>query len=59
MCAEKYELDLFVKDALRNLIDSPSPNIQTIKERLLLLGWKEEYIDYVTIQLIQACFSDD
>lgn len=56
---ETNEIDLFIKDVLRNTIDSPWQNMEMIKGRLHLLGWGGDYIDYGTIQLIQACYPDD
>jgi hypothetical protein len=44
---------------IRAFANSPGSNIETIKGRLHLLGWHDDYTDYGTIQLIQACYKDD
>ncbi len=53
---EDNEIDLFIKDVIRNMIDSPWHNLATIKGQLHLLGWCDEYTDYRTLELIQACY---
>ena len=55
---ESNETDLFIQDVIRAVANSPGSNIETIKGRLLLLGWHDDYTDYGTIQLIQACYQD-
>jgi hypothetical protein len=55
---EDNEIDLFIKDVVRVVTHSPESNIETIKGQLLLLGWPDNYADYGTIQLIQACYQE-
>ena len=55
---ESNETDLFIKDLIRAVANSPGSNIETIKGRLHLLGWHNDYTDYGTIQLVQACYQD-
>ena len=55
---ESNETELFIKDVIRIVTNSTGSNIETIKGQLHLLGWHEDYIDYGTIQLIQACYQD-
>ncbi len=54
----KNEIDLFIKDVVRVVDASPELNLETIKGRLKLLGWRDDYVDYWTIQLIRACYQD-
>ena len=56
---QKIESALFVKDVRRIIKDFPEMNLTTIKERLHLLGWRDDSGDYTTIQLILACYEDD
>jgi hypothetical protein len=53
---ESNETELFIKDVIRIVTDSPGSNLETIKGQLHLLGWRNDYTDYGTIQLIQACY---
>ena len=55
---EKNEIELFIKDVIRVVTGSPGSNLETIKGQLQLLGWRDDYTDYGTIQLIQACYQD-
>ncbi len=55
---ESNETDLFIKDVIRIVNSSPGSDIDTIKGQLHLLGWRDDYTDYGTIQLIQACYQD-
>ena len=55
---ENNETELFIKDALRIVTSSPGLNIDIMKSQLHLLGWHDDYTDYGTIQLIQACYQD-
>ena len=55
---ESNETELFIKDVIRIVISSPGSSLQTIKSQLRLLGWRDDYTDYGTIQLIQACYQD-
>ena len=55
---ESNETDLFIKDVIRVVSGSHGSNIDTIKGQLHLLGWRDDYTDYWTIQLIQACYQD-
>ncbi len=55
---ESNEIELFIKDVVRVVARSPGSNIETIKGQLKLLGWRDDYTDYGTIQLIQACYQD-
>ena len=55
---ENNETELFIKDVLRIVTSSPGLNIDTMKSQLHLLGWHDDYTDYGTIQLIQACYQD-
>ena len=55
---EKNETGLFIKDVIRIVTSSPGSNLETIKGQLQLLGWRDDYTDYGTIQLIQACYQD-
>ncbi len=55
---EKNEIDLFIKDVFRIINVAPGLNLETIKRQLQLLGWQDDYADYGTIQLIQACYQD-
>ncbi len=48
----------FIKDVIRIAAGSPGTNIDTIKSQLHLLGWQDDYTDYGTIQLIQACYQE-
>jgi hypothetical protein len=55
---ETNETDLFIQDVIRAVANSPGSNIESIKGRLHLLGWHDDYTDYGTIQLIQACYQE-
>lgn len=55
---EKNEVKLFIKDVLRIMSRSPESNLEAMKGELLLLGWREDYTDNGTIELIQACYQD-
>ena len=55
---ENNEIELFIKDVIQVVTGSPGQNLETIKSRLQLLGWQDDYADYGTIQLIQACYQD-
>ena len=56
---ESNETALFIKDVIRLVSNSPEIDIDAIKSQLHLLGWRDDYTDYGTIQLIQACYLDD
>lgn len=56
---ESNETELFIKDVLRIATDSSELDIHAIKGQLHLLGWHEDYTDYGTIQLVQACYQDN
>ncbi len=56
---ESNETGLFIKDVIRLVSNSPEIDIDAIKAQLHLLGWRDDYTDYGTIQLIQACYLDD
>jgi hypothetical protein len=56
---EENETGLFIKDVIRIMTGSPGLNLETVKGQLQLLGWRDDYIDYRTIQLIQACYQDE
>lgn len=53
---EENETELFIKDVIRIVSNSPESDIDAIKGQLYLLGWRKDYTDYGTIQLIQACY---
>jgi len=55
---ENNETELFIKDVIRIVTSSPGFDIDAIKGQLNLLGWHDDYTDYGTIQLIQACYQD-
>jgi len=55
---EENETRLFIKDVIRIVTGSPVSNLEIIKGQLQLLGWRDDYADYGTIQLIQACYQD-
>ena len=55
---EENETGLFIKDVIWIVTGSPGSNLETIKGQLQLLGWQDDYTDYGTIQLIQACYQD-
>jgi hypothetical protein len=55
---ELNETELFIRDVIRIVTSSPGSDIEAIKGQLHLLGWRDEYTDYGTIQLIQACYQD-
>jgi hypothetical protein len=55
---QKKKMGLFIKDVIRIVSVSPGFNLETIKGQLQLLGWQDDYADYGTIQLIQACYED-
>lgn len=55
---ESNETELFIKDVIRTVTSTPGSNIDAIKSQLHLLGWHDDYTDYGTIQLIQACYQD-
>jgi len=55
---ESNETDLFIRDVIRIVANSTGSNIETIKSQLHLLGWHDDYTDYGTIQLIQACYQE-
>ena len=55
---EGNETELFIKDVIRIITNSPESSMETIKGQLHLLGWRDEYTDYGTILLIQACYQD-
>ena len=55
---EENETGLFIKDVIRIVTNFPGSNHESIKGRLELLGWRDDYTDYATIQLIQACYQN-
>ena len=55
---ESNETNLFIKDVLRVNAGSPEIKIDTIKNKLNLLGWPNDYTDYRTVELIEACYQD-
>ena len=55
---EENETGLFFKDVIRIVTGSPESNLESIKGQLQLLGWRDDYADYGTTQLIQACYQD-
>ncbi|MDP8241206.1 MAG: hypothetical protein P9X24_19125 [Candidatus Hatepunaea meridiana] len=55
---EENETGLFITDVIRVVSGSPEQNLETIKRQLQLLGWREDYSDYGTVLLIQACYYD-
>ncbi len=56
---EKNEIGLFIKDVNRIVDAPPGFDLKTIQGRLKLLGWRDVYVDYWTIQLIRACYRDE
>ena len=52
------ETDLFIRDVTRIVTGSLLSNMVTIRNNLRLLGWRDEYTDYGTIQLIQVCYQE-
>ena len=55
---ESNETELFIKNVIRIVTNSPGFDIDATKGQLNLLGWHDDYTDYGTIQLIQACYQD-
>lgn len=55
---ENNETELFIQDVIRVATGSPGFDIDAIKSQLHLLGWRDDYTDYGTIQLIQACYQN-
>ena len=55
---ERNETELFIRDVIRIVTHTPEWNLATIKAQLHLLGWNDNYTDYGTIQLIEACYHD-
>ena len=56
---ESNETELFIRDVIRITANSTEANKETIQKQLHLLGWRDDYTDYGTIKLIQACYQDD
>ena len=55
---ESNETDLFIKDVIRIANNSPEIEYDAIRAQLHVLGWRDDYTDYGTIQLILACYLD-
>jgi len=54
----KKENDLFIRDLLRAVDDSPEMNLKSITRKLQLLGWQANHADFATIYLARACYED-
>ena len=55
---EENETGLFIKDVIRIVTSFPGSNLESMKGQLELLGWRDDYTDYGTIQLIEACYQN-
>ena len=53
---ESNETELFIKDVIRIVTDSPGSNLETIKGQLHLLGWGDLELDYRTFEIATASF---
>jgi hypothetical protein len=58
MGMEKNETGLFIKDVIRIVTGSQGSKLDSIRGQLQLLGWRDDCVDYGTIQLIKACYED-
>ncbi len=56
---EANETELFIRDVIRIKNGSPESDIETIRGQLHLLGWRDDYTDYSTIQLVLACHQNE